>query len=100
MKIFYSKGTLEIPPPPFVPPFADEFVGISETSERLQIQIEKALDCTRKWRVTTNVRKCAVVVCNEDKVNPINFKWKWGEHELPIVDRYTYLGVEISKDCS
>ena len=50
--------------------------------------------------MTANVKKCAVVVCNEDKANPINSKGKWGEDELPIVDQYTYLGVEISKDCS
>ena len=43
------------------------------------------------WRVATNVKKCAVVVCNEDKVNPINFKWKWGEDELPIVDQSVYV---------
>ena len=68
-----------------------------ETPEGLQKQIEKSLECTRKWRVTANVKKCAVVVCNEDKVNPITFNWKWGEDELPIADQYTYLGVEISK---
>ena len=33
-------------------------------------------------------------------MNPVNFKWKWGEEELPIVDQYTYLGVDISKDCT
>ena len=33
-------------------------------------------------------------------MNPVNFIWKWGEDKLPIVDQYTYLGVEISKDCS
>ena len=32
--------------------FADEFVGISETPEGLQKQTEKALEYTRKWRVT------------------------------------------------
>ena len=80
--------------------FADDFVCISETPEGLQKQIGKALEYTRKWRVTANVKKCAVVVCNEDKENPITFKWKWGKDELPIVDQYTYLGVEISKDCS
>ena len=77
--------------------FADVLVGISETPEVLQEQIEKALEYTRKWRVTANVRKCAVVVRNEDKKNPATFKWKWGEDELPIADQYTYLGVEISK---
>ena len=49
--------------------------------------------------MTANVKKCAVVVCNEDVVNPVKFKRMWGEDELPIVDQYTYLGVEISKDC-
>ena len=38
-----------------------------------------------------------VVVCNEDEVNPVTFKWMWGEDELPIADQHTYLGVEISK---
>ena len=82
--------------------FADDFVGVSETPEGLQQQIEKALECTTKWRVTAKVKKYAVVavVCNEDKVNAADFKWKRGEDELPIVDQYTYLGVETSKDCS
>ena len=39
-------------------------------------------------------------LCIEEKVDPIKFSWKWGEDELPIVDQYTYLGVDISKDCS
>ena len=58
--------------------FADGFVGISETPEGLQKQIEKALEYTGIWRVTANVKKCTVVVCNEDRVSPVNFKWKWG----------------------
>ena len=32
-----------------------------------------------------------VVECSEDKVNRVNFSWKWGEDEFPIVDRYTHL---------
>ena len=47
-----------------------------------------------------NANKGAVVVCNEYMVNPVNFSWKWGEDELPMVDQYTYLGVDMSKDCS
>ena len=75
--------------------FADDFVGIAETPEGLQNQIDKALEYTRKWKVTANVTKSAILVCNEDKKNPVEFKWMWGEEELPIVDQYTYLGVEI-----
>ena len=47
--------------------FADDFVGISETPEGLQKRIEKSLDYTTKWRVTANVKKCVVVVCNENR---------------------------------
>ena len=50
--------------------------------------------------MTANANKCAVVVCNKDKGNPVILKWNWGEDELWIVDQYTYLGVDISKDCS
>ena len=56
--------------------FEEDVVGVSETPEGLQEPIEKALEYTTKWRVTANVKKSAVVVCNEDKVNPINFSWK------------------------
>ena len=50
--------------------------------------------------MTVNVKKCAVVVCNEDKVNPLSFNRNWEDDELPTVDQYTYRDVEISKDCS
>ena len=50
--------------------------------------------------MTANVNKCAVLVCNEDKKKTAKFKWEWGGEELPIVDEYTYLGVEISQNCS
>ena len=59
--------------------FADGFVGISETPEGLQKQIEKALQANGRWRVTANVKKCAVVVFNEDMVDLANFKWEWGQ---------------------
>ena len=56
--------------------FEDDVLEISETPEGLQKQIEKALEYTRKWRVTANVNKCAILVCNEDKKNPVEFKWE------------------------
>ena len=56
--------------------FADDFVRISETAEALQKQMEKALEYTRKWGVAANVKKCAVVVCNTDEVNPVHFTYR------------------------
>ena len=36
--------------------FANDFVEISETPKGLQKQVEKALEYTRTWRVTANVK--------------------------------------------
>ena len=41
--------------------FADDFVGISETPEGLRKQIEKALEYTRKWRVTASVKQYTIM---------------------------------------
>ena len=50
--------------------------------------------------MTANEEKCAVVVCNEDKVNMVTVKRKWGADHLPIVYQYTFLGLQVSKYCS
>ena len=63
--------------------------GYQKHWKKCRHKIENALEYTRKWRVTTNVKKC-----DEEKESPVIFSWKWGEEELPIVDQYTYLGVK------
>ena len=40
-----------------------------------------------------NVNKSVVLVFGKDKVKG---KWNWGDHVLPIVSSYTYLGVNFS----
>ena len=53
-----------------------------------------------RWATTPNVKKCATVVCNQDKANPGTFKRSRREYEIPIVDQYAYRGGKISEDCS
>ena len=65
--------------------FAEYFVGISETPEGLQKQIEKALEYTRKWRVTANVDKCGVVLCHEEDENPV-YSIQMGVAKTSITD--------------
>ena len=43
---------------------------------------------------------CNSCTCNEDKLTPVNSKWRCGKVDLLILDRYTHLGVEISQDYS
>ena len=75
--------------------FADNYVGISGTVGRRQQRREDAQEYNRTWGVTANVNNCALLVCNVDKTNLVEFEWKWGETEPPILDQYTYLGVAI-----
>ena len=32
--------------------------------------------------MTANINKSAILVCNEDKKNPVEFKWKWGRRGI------------------
>ena len=73
--------------------FADDFVGITESSENLQQLIDFIYGFCSKWRLHANVNKSAVLVFGKDKVKG---KWNWGDHVLPIVSNYTYLGVDFS----
>lgn len=51
------------------------------------------------WILSIIVKKCVVMVCNNSKVEEVNFKVRSGQQELLRVGQYTYLGVEFSKGC-
>ena len=40
-----------------------------------------------------------MALCDEDTKNAVEFTWKWGEEERPIVEQhiYIYVGVKISE---
>ena len=46
-----------------------------------------------KWRLKANVTKSAVMVFAKDTVGGT---WKWGEYDLPMVTKYTYLGIDFA----
>ena len=73
--------------------FADDFVGITESSENLQQLIDIIHEFCSKWRLRANVNKSAVLVFGTDKVKG---KWNWGDYVLQIVSNCTYLGVDFS----
>lgn len=79
--------------------FVGDLVEISDTLEELQKQTDLSMEYDRKWRLSANVKKCAAMVCNYGKVKEVNFRWKWGDKDLPRIDQYTCVGVEFSDDC-
>ena len=43
--------------------------------------------------LNASVNKSAVLVFSRD---PVEDEWKWGEHALPGVSNYTYLGIDFA----
>ena len=50
--------------------------------------------------MAASVNTFAVRYCSKDTLNPVIFKWNWGENDLLIVDQHAHLGVKTSKDRS
>ena len=71
--------------------FSDDFVGVSDSKEKLKKLIDVVYSYCSKWRIKANVTKSAVLVFSKDVV-------EWGEHHLPTVTEYTYLGVDFASN--
>ena len=75
--------------------FADDFVGVSESEEGLQQLIDAVRGYCNKWRLRANVNKSAVMVFSKQAVKS---QCKWGEHDLPVVSSYRYLGIDFASN--
>ena len=75
--------------------FADDFVGVSDSKENLQKLIDVVHGFCNRWRLRANVSKSAVMVFSRSSVKG---DWVWGEHKLPNMCRYAYLGIEFSSN--
>ena len=75
--------------------FADDFVGLSDTKEQLQKLIDVVYSYCSKWRLKANVTKSAVMVFTKEAVEGT---WKWGEHDLPTVANYMFLGIDFASN--
>ena len=74
-------------------PFADDFVGVSESGEQLQRVKDVVHSYCRKWRLKANVSNSAVMTGKSS----VEGSWKWGEQDLPRVSKYTYLGINFAE---
>ena len=73
--------------------FADDFVGVSDLRESLQKLINVVYRYCNRWILKANVGKSAVMVFSKARVGG---RWKWGEHELPKVSSYCYVGIDFA----
>lgn len=82
--------------------FADDAVALAESEEDLEQAILILNNWAIKWEMKMNVNKCGIIYfpprTSNDTVaiRPM----KIGDETIPVVDKYTYLGISIEKDLS
>lgn len=74
--------------------YADDIVLMAESKEDMEELLQVASIYGREWNVRYSARKCKVMEFNSQKEG----QWILGNSILEVVDRYTYLGLEVSKE--
>ena len=77
--------------------FADDTVLFSYTEEGLQCLLNRLHQYCSKWGVSVNTDKTYVMVCRKGNRRP-TVNLTYGDHELKVVDKFTYLGVTLSSN--
>ena len=72
--------------------FANDFVGMSDSSENLQKLIDVVYKLCNRWKLKANETTCAVVVFSKSKVRG---GWTWGEQTIPQASSCFYLGLDL-----
>ena len=75
--------------------FADDIVLLSSTSDGLTSMLNTAQDWANKWEMRFGVSKCGITVFNHDIETLRERDWILNDELVPVVDRYTYLGIEV-----
>ena len=76
--------------------FADDLVLFSTSKDGLQRCLDKVDRFCNKWGLNINSKKSNIMIFNKTGIKPRNLAFKVGEKELPITNRYKYLGTMIS----
>ncbi len=77
--------------------YADDLLILSESQQGLQCAISKLKDYCTAWKLKLNVKKTKVIIFGCRKyVGQSSFMF--GEEELQIVDKYSYLGMMFTSD--
>ena len=74
--------------------YADDIVLMAESREDMEELLQIANLYGQEWDVRYSDKKCKVVEFHSQE----DRQWVIGNNVLEVVDRYTYLGLEVSKE--
>ena len=74
--------------------YADDIVLMAESKEDMEELLQLASRYGREWNVRYSGRKSKVIEFNSQEEG----QWVLGNNILEVVDKYTYLGLEVSKE--
>ena len=76
--------------------YADDLVLLSTSKGGLQRCLDKINGFCNKWGLNINPKKSNVMIFNKTGMRPRNLSFTVGGRELPITNRYKYLGTMLS----
>ena len=77
--------------------YADDFVIFAESSEMLQIEIDKQCEYCEKWKLRLNTEKSKIIVFHKGNRPPTQ-QWKFGDNVLQTATAISYLGITLSSN--
>ena len=80
--------------------YADDLILLSQSAEGLQLTLDKLHSYCLRWNLQINVKKSKAMVFNKTGKIPQNVSFHIGDSELPMVNRFKYLGTILSSSGS
>jgi hypothetical protein len=76
--------------------FADDVVLLAPAPETLAGSMEQVNDWADRWEMSIGASKCGVMLIHGDSQRIRNRSWRLQNQEIPIVEKYRYLGVGLT----
>ena len=76
--------------------YADDLLVISPSPEGLQRSINIIQKHAEEWKLKVNTKKSNIIIFSGNGQNKNKENFKYGNELLHIVDKQTYLGIEMT----
>lgn len=78
--------------------FADDLVLLAPSRRVLKLMMEKVSQWADRWEMKVGAAKCGVMAFFQDPAVMKAVEWTMQGEIIPIVETYTYLGIEVTSE--